>query len=161
MKKLLSLLLLAATLVLTKADGIALTSLTSGVASNLLAGSFVIQNLTIINTSTNINIVKFWDKGTATTNVVRQAYTGYASYATNFSTIFTNEAGLLITNSFAGLYTGPTVNSAVTNAAPIIYVIAAPPGVTISRDVTLMVTKGLTAVPQYDTTAVVTYKGNP
>lgn len=161
MKKLILSLFVALSTIAAYADGIVLQSLTATAASNILSGAFVIQNITVLNTSTNVNTVSFWDNATNVTNVVRGAYTKYVAYSTNFSQVFTNEANVVITNTYVGLFTGPTAVSAITNAAPTLYVIMCPPSTTVSRDIQIVTTKGLTAVPSADCQVAVTYKGNP
>lgn len=162
MKRLFSLIALIGLLAIgAKADGIVVYPLASNTASNVLAGNFVVQAITILNASTNTAIVKFFDSGTAATNVFKYVYTSYASYATNFSTVFTNEANVLVTNTFVGVYTGPTSHATNTSVLPTLYTLMVPASATLSRDVTIMTSKGLTAVPTESCTIAVTYKGNP
>lgn len=158
MKKLLLIALLALSTLVAKADGVALTSLTAGVASNLLSGTFIVDKVAVIATTTNITTVKFYDTSNTTTSYVAAAYTRYTGYATNFSNIFTNEAGLLITNTYAGWYTAPVSVSAATNSRPVLYQVSSPASSILSQDVKFQTIRGLAAVPDQDCQVVITYR---
>lgn len=94
-------------------------ALTYGTPSIVLTGGkYEVLGLKFINATTTNSTLKFYDAATAITNVVRSAYTSYASYATNFSTTFTNTAGIVVTNTWSGMYRAATSNSAVTNERP-------------------------------------------
>jgi hypothetical protein len=162
MKKLFSLIALLGLLAISaKADGIVVFPLAANTASNVLSGNFIVQAITILNSSTNTATVKLFDSATAATNVYKYAYTSYASYATNFSTVFTNEANVLVTNTFVGVYTGPTSHATNTAVLPTLYTLMVPASATLSKDITIMTSKGLTAVPDQSCSIAVTYKGNP
>lgn len=161
MKKLLSVILLAVSLVVSKADGLSLVSCAANTASNLVAGAYVVLNLTVLNATTNIATIKFYDSANTTTTAVKAAYTKYTGYSTNFSVIYTNENSVLVTNTYAGWYTAPVAVDAVTNSLPPIYTIMVPASSSVSRDLTLVTMKGLTAVPNQAVTVATTYKGNP
>lgn len=135
-----------------------LTSLTANTASNLLAKAYIIDNFIVINSTTNIATLKFYDSSTTSTTMVQAAYTSYSSYATNFSTVFTNEANVLVTNSFTGIYTAPTSNTVATNTRPAIYTLIVPASSTLTKDVRLQVMRGLTVVPNQTTTLLTTYR---
>ena len=122
-------------------------ALASNTVSNLLSGAYIIDNFIAINATTNNVTIRFYDTSNTTTTMVQAAYTSYASYATNYSITFTNEAGVLVTNTFAGIYTAPTTNSAATNSKPVIQSIIVPAGTTLNKDVRLQVVKGLAAIP--------------
>lgn len=134
------------------------TTLTGGTPVNLLSTSKIIDNITVLATTTNVTTLKCYDSSTSTTNIVRAAYTSYASYSTNWSTVFTNESGLLVTNSFTGRYTAPTANSAITNERPKVAVLAVPGSAQLNKDVTLLLTRGLTLLSDKDCVVTVTYR---
>lgn len=135
-----------------------LTSLTANTASNLLASAYIIDNFIVINSTTNIATLKFYDSSSTSTTLVQAAYSSYASYATNYSTVFTNEANVLVTNTFVGIYTAPTVHTIATNTRPSIYTLIVPASSTLTKDVRLQVMRGLTVVPNQTTTLLTTYR---
>lgn len=82
-------------------------------------GNWLVKAVTWINANTtNTATIKFYDSSANVTSVVRAAYNSYTSYATNFSSTFTNTAGIIVTNTYAGIYTAATANTAVTNERP-------------------------------------------
>lgn len=135
-------------------------SLTANTASNLLAGSFIIDNITVLNATTNAATLSFYDSATTSTQYVQQAYSSYTSYATNFNVIFTNEYNVIITNSYSGLFTGPTSVSISTNTRPTALAAIVPAGTTLNKDVKLITVRGLTVVPTQNATVIVTYRAN-
>jgi hypothetical protein len=133
-------------------------SLTGGTPDNIFDSGKIIDNITVLASTTNTTILKGYDSSTTTTNVVRAAYTSYASYSTNYSVTFTNASGLLVTNSFTGTYTAPTSNSAVTNERPKCVTLAVPGSAQLSRDLTLLTTRGLTLLSDKDCVVTITYR---
>lgn len=161
MKKLLLALALSAISLAAQAQQLMkMTSLAADTSSNVLSGSFLVDNLTILNATTNAATVAFYDSATTTTNYVQAAYTSYASYATNFNVIFTNEYNVIITNSYSGIYTAPTAVSIATNTRPAVLTAIVPPGTTLNKDVKLITIRGLTAVPSQAMTLITTYRAN-
>lgn len=138
-----------------------LTSLAANTSSNVIAQACIVDNFTVVNTTTNTCTVKFFDSATTSTNYSQAAYTSFIQYATNYNVVFTNEAGVLVTNTFAGIYTQPVSNSADTNAVrPTILTLIIPASSTLNKDVKVQVIKGLTAVPSQSCTLVTTYRIN-
>ena len=125
---------------------------------NLLATGKVIENITFTATTAAITTLKVYDAATATTNYIQAAYSSYASYSTNFNVVFTNSAGLLVTNTFAGIYTGPTAVSAVTNQRPRLVTIVVPASSIRSKDVQIQTSLGLTVVSDIAGIVEVTYR---
>lgn len=111
-------------------------ALTYGTPSLVLTGGkYEILGVLFQNSVATNTVLKFYDAGTASTSVVRQAYTSYTSYATNFSTTFTNTAGIVVTNTWAGTYREAVANSAVTNERPkILGPLAAPASAVLTVD---------------------------
>lgn len=134
------------------------TTLTGGTPVNLFDTGKIIDNITVLATTTNVTTLKAYDSSTSTTNIVHAAYTSYSSYSTNWSVTFTNESGLLVTNSFTGRYTAPVANAAVTNERPKAVTLAVPGSAQLSKDVTLLLTRGLTLVSDKDCVVTVTYR---
>lgn len=159
MKKLLLVLLLFSAISI-HADNIAMV-VTGGSASNLVAKPLITDDIIVTATTTNLTTVKFYDSATTTTNYVQGAYTKYASYATNFDVVFTNEAGILVTNTFKGIYTGPTSVSASTSSIPAIQTIIVPASTSRTKVVHMQVMRGLTVVPNNDVIVEVDYRNNP
>lgn len=101
----------------------------------LSGGGHEVTSIRFINGVATNTTLKFYDAATAITNLVRPAYTSYSSYATNFSTTFTNSAGVVVTNTWVGVYRGSTANSAVTNErTKILGPLAAPASATYQAD---------------------------
>jgi hypothetical protein len=135
-----------------------LTSLAANTASNVLSGGFVVDNFNIINATTNAATLKFYDSSTTTTNYVQAAYTSYTTYATNYSTVITNAAGYIYTNTFVGVYTAPTANAGATNTLPLVQVLIVPANSVLNKDVRILVMRGLTVVPDQALTLLTTYR---
>lgn len=101
----------------------------------LTGGKYEVLGVLFQNSVATNTTLKFYDAGTASTSIVRQAYTSYSSYATNFNNVWTNTAGLLITNTFAGTYRASTSVAAVTNERPkILGPLAAPASAVLTVD---------------------------
>lgn len=151
---------LALSLFSAKADSIA-TLVTAGAASNLFTTGKIIDNITVTATSTNVTTFKFYDTSTTTTSYVQGATVRYASYATNVVVVFTNEANVVITNTYAGTYTYPITVANATSSIPAVQTIIIPGGATRSKDLNISTIRGLTVVPNQDGIVEVTYRNNP
>lgn len=134
-------------------------SVTGGTALNLLAsGGVVVDSITFTaSTSTNTQ-VKVYDSSTTATNYVAAAYTGWSSYATNFDNVFTNESGILVTNSFSGRYTYPTSVSASTNERPKVLNFVVPGSGQRTKDTLWTPARGITILTSHDGIVEVTYR---
>lgn len=135
-------------------------NLTAGTPLNLLAVPAVVSHFSVINSSTNVAILRFYDSATNTTNYVQAPYVSYSSYATNFDVVFTNQTGVLVTNTFKGLYTAPTSNAASTNTRPVIYTLGVPGSGAAEKDVRILPIRGLTALSTQDAVVSVTHTSN-
>lgn len=122
------------------------TLTTGGTAYNILASPATISSITFTSTTTNPAVLYLFDTATTTTNYVQAAYTGVTSYATNWVNIWTNESGVLITNTFVGRWTGPTTVTATTNTLPTIAALVAAGNQTANRTGPVTATVGVTAV---------------
>lgn len=161
MKKLISLLIAALfCTVAVRADSI-VYPLTANTVSNLFSSGKIIDNITVTASTTNITTLKFYDSSNTSTTYVQAAYVRYANYATNYSVVFTNEANVVLTNSFSGIYTYPTSVSIATNTIPILQTIVVPASAQRSKDVNISTLRGLNVVPNYDAIVEVTYRNNP
>jgi len=160
MKKLIALIGLLAGLVYSAQaqQTMVLTSLAANTVSNIVAFPCIIDNFNVVNSTTNVAQVNFYDSAGLTTNYVQGAYTSYASYATNFSVVFTNQTGVLVTNTFAGIYTAPTSNSSSTNTRALLFSAIVPANSVLSKDVKIQTIRGLNAVPNQAVTLVTTYR---
>lgn len=161
MKKLITLALALLTITFAaRADSIAIT-LTANVVSNLFTSGKIIDNITFTATSTNITTAKFFDSSNTSTTIVQAAYDNYAHYNTNITYVFTNEAGLLVTNNFIGVWVYPTTVSASTNTRPTLQTIVVPGSATRSKDVRILTLHGLNVVANQAGIVEVTYRNNP
>ncbi len=134
-------------------------AVTGGTVANLLStGGVIVDSITFTATTATNTTVKLYDSSTAGTNIVRAAYTSYASYATNFSTVFTNESGILVTNSFDGRWTYPTAVSAVTNERPKVLNFVVPGSGQRTKDTIWSPSRGITILTSNDGIVEVTYR---
>jgi len=120
-KLLLSFLAILALSVTAKAQDSQLVSAVSAAtpATLLTGGKYTITSLKFVNANTtNSGSFWFYDTTASATNIVRPAFTSYTSYATNFTTTFTNSAGIIVSNIWAGTYRQSVANAAATNEAP-------------------------------------------
>lgn len=127
-------------------DKVLTATYAAATATNLLTGGkYIIKDVLLISTATNSTTVKFYDSSGAT-NYVKAATTSIASYTTNYSVVFTNAGGLLITNTLSGLYTGSTAVSASTNELPAIVgpALITATGTRTLSDVNVIPLRGLT-----------------
>lgn len=130
----------------TKADSTAVT-VAAGVCSNLLSTPKLVSAITVTATSTNLTTFKFYDSANTTTTRVQAAYSAYASYNTNITSVITNAAGLLLTNTFTGVWTYPSSVSAVTSSLPAVVTIIIPGSAQRTKNVRLQNVRGLAVVP--------------
>ena len=159
MKKLFLLIAALACLTSAFADS-AVSTLTANTAANILATPKAIDSITVTATTTNITTVRFYDSSTTSTTLVQAAYQRWASYQTNYSTVFTNEANLLVTNTFRGTWTYPTSVSVATNARPAILTLIIPASSQRTKIGNLLTIQGLTAQANQDAIVEVDYKAN-
>lgn len=97
-------------------------AITASTATTLLTTSgYIIDSITFTASTSTNTTVKIYDSSSATTNIVRPSYSNWTSYATNFDSVFTNESGILVTNTFSGRWTYPTTVAAVTNERPRVF----------------------------------------
>lgn len=161
MKKLfLFLSLLALLTAKSKADNVA-AIITAGSVSNLVSVPFIADEITVMATSTNLTIVRFYDTATTTTSYVQAATLSYSSYNTNYNEVFTNENGIVLTNTFSGLYTHSTVVSAATNSLPAVQTIILPGNSTYNKTVHLQAFRGVSVVPDNDIVVSLDFRKNP
>jgi len=91
-------------------------ALTYGTPALVLSGGgHEVTRVKFVSGAATNATLKFYDAATATTNLIRPAYTSYTTYSTNYSTTFTNSAGVVVTNTWVGTYRQDVSNSAVTN----------------------------------------------
>lgn len=142
------------------ADRVLSASYSAATPTNLLSGGkYIVKDVLLISSATNTSTIKFYDS-TGATNYVRAATTAYASYATNYSTVFTNAGGLLVTNTYAGVYRGSTSVAAATNELPSVvgpYLVTAA-GTRTLTDLNIMPVKGLTLYGTGAGTVEITYE---
>jgi len=137
------------------------TALTANTAANLLAGRYVIDTITVFNTNAATPItIKFYDAATTSTNVIRPAAPVISSYETNYTTITTNAAGILNTNTFTGYISVATTSTAVTNERARLAVITVPANSTRSIPLQFITAQGFTVLPSAAGLLDLTYKGN-
>lgn len=136
-------------------------SLTYNTPTNLLAGGkYTILEVLFQNAHATNSTIKFYDSATSSTNYVQAAYTAYSSYATNYSTTFTNTAGIIITNTWTGTYRSSSSVSASTNERPAVlgpFFIQASATTTVS-DLAVSPNLGLTVYSGASGTLQITYR---
>lgn len=136
-------------------------NLTYNTPTNLLAGGkYTILEVLFQNAHATNSTIKFYDSATSSTNYVQAAYTAYSSYSTNYSTTFTNTAGIVITNTWTGTYRSSSSVSAVTNERPAVlgpFFIQASATTTVS-DLAVSPNLGLTVYSGATGTLQITYR---
>ena len=85
-------------------DSFTTTTTTTNTPVSLLSGQYFLQQAVLTATSANATTFKFYDMTGTTTNIVVPAYTKPLAYATNYSTVFTNVDGRIVTNTFSGRF---------------------------------------------------------
>lgn len=101
-----------------------------------LTNSATVKLLTLTATTASSTLFRFYDTKGTSTNYVVAGYSRPISYATNYNVVFTNANGIVITNTFAGIYTTTEVVSVSTNQRPILWSITIPGNSTRTIDVT-------------------------
>lgn len=134
-------------------------AITANTPTNILEGRYLIQEIVFANGSTtNAATINVYDWHTSETNVVRAAYTSYIDYATNYTVIHTNQAGLLSTNIFAGWAYIAQENAAVTNEQTIKRQMQVPANTIGENDTPILVLRGFTLLSTESGTATITYR---
>lgn len=124
----------------------ALSTTPATVLTNSNGGAFVVTSLLITATNTTTpTTVSFYDSS-GSTNIINAAYTRQISYATNVTSIFTNENSIIITNTYPGTWTGPVTVAAATNERPYLYKVIIPADSQVSKNVLWLPGRGVTAV---------------
>lgn len=102
-------------------------TLTTNTPVEIVTAPATLLSLTLTATTANATTFKFYDyNDTTSTNVIYAATTTPLQYSTNWTSTTTNAQGVLLTNSFSGLYMTTTVVSAVTNERPRIITMTVP-----------------------------------
>lgn len=134
-------------------------AVTGGTVANLLSsGGVVVDSITFTASTTTNTTVKIYDSSTTATNYVAAAYSRWASYATNYDNVWTNESGILVTNSFSGRYTYPTSVSAATNERPKVLNFVVPGSGQRTKDTLWTPARGITILTSNDGIVEVTYR---
>lgn len=103
------------------ADRVVVSAVSAATPVTLLSGGkYTIKQVLYTPTATNGTLYAY-DSASNSTNYVIAAYTSYSKISTNFSTTFTNAAGIVVTNTFNGEVTVPTSNLAATNERPRVF----------------------------------------
>lgn len=135
--------------------------LAANTSSNLLARSTIIDTISFTASSVSITTVRFYDSATTTTNIITPAYVTYGRYTTNVSVIYTNENGIILTNTYPGQWTYAITNAQATNSLTPIFTIVVPGSTLRTKTARIQVQRGLTAVPNQAGIVEVTYRKNP
>lgn len=137
------------------------SAVSAATPANLLSGRYVTDEIYFINSSSsNTATIKFYDAASAITNIVRPAYSYIDGYSTNYSTVYTNAAGLLATNVTTTWYTYTVSASAVTNERTKLSTVSVPPSGARLLPLRFIVANGLTVLSDQAGTIEVTYRGN-
>ena len=134
------------------------TNLSAG-TSLCLAFPAHISSITVAGTSSGATTVTLFDNSAASSTYTNAAYTSALSYATNMTSIITNSAGNLQTNTFAGVFTTTTTTAANTNTFPSLAVYsAAASSVSGPFTVNLNTVRGLAVTASTNATLTVNYR---
>lgn len=110
MKKLIPFLLVSLTALAQEYTSVVTTG---GTPVSVLAEPVAVKQITLTATSSSATTFVFYDTAGTSTNYVRPQYVRPVSYSTNFTTVYTNTYGIVITNTFTGIWvTTETVPSA-------------------------------------------------
>ncbi len=125
MNNILKSLLLGVTVLMTVLSAKAADRFTSSAVSAttpltiLSGGKYLVKDILFVNgNTTNSATVKFYDSAANATNIAIGSRTVYSSYTTNYNVVHTNTAGIVITNTYSGIYTYGTATAASTNERP-------------------------------------------
>ncbi len=99
---------------------------TSTTPVNLLSGRYVVHKLVLTATTATSTTFKFYDTGTTNIYQTVGSYTRPLAYSTNWSSVWTNADGLVITNSFTGQFVTTETVAASTNERPRMWTITVP-----------------------------------
>jgi hypothetical protein len=170
MKKLLTILSLAALVVSANAQNIISTNITGG------SGTYVITTsrakvYAIEATTTNAVSTTFFDNDNANnvptaantpgyfgTNVVTGAYISKSTYATNIASSFTNMTGYVVWSTNIGLWTVTTTNSAATNSLPVSAIVTTAGAETRVNYVDATFVRGIVARPNGNVNLTIYYR---
>lgn len=96
-------------------------------SANLSAGTTLafsypvhISSITVSGTSAGATTVTLYDNSAASTTYTNAAYTSVNRYSTNITSVITNTAGNLQTNTYTGYVTTTTTTAAATNTFPVV-----------------------------------------
>lgn len=155
--------LLAAAFVLVTPAQQVVTDLVSNTSSNLLTIPAIIDSVTFTATNATSTTIRFYDSASAT-NIGIAAYISYATSNYTATVTFTNENGIIITNTTVGVFTYPITNAAATNSLPTLFTIVVPGAATPqqrTRAIKAQVSRGLTAVSTGNGVIEIEYRRNP
>jgi hypothetical protein len=96
------------------------TNLVAGTPFTILSGGkYVITSVLFINTNAaTVSTLSFYDSQNHSTTNIQASYVSYATVSTNWSNVFTNADGLIVTNTFTGVSNVGTTVAAATNTLP-------------------------------------------
>ena len=128
------------------------TTLATNTPVAIITTPTTLLSLQLTATTANSTTFKFYDFDDATaakTNVVYAATVRLVNYATNYTDVITNTAGIVLTNTFVGNYTESQVVSAVTNERPRTLSITVPASSSRTLTLSKRLRNGLVAQANY------------
>ncbi len=130
------------------------------IITNTVSPAYAVDSIIINATTTNATTVCFYDSTGGSTNIINAAYSRYSSYATNVTSIFTNENGIIITNTYPGRYDYAIAVAAATNERPYLYKVIVPANSQLTKQVLWLPARGVTVVSSAAATLQYYYHSN-
>lgn len=134
-----------------------LTSLTGGTVSNLFTFPVHVTQLTLTADTTNATTFVFYDNASTSTNRASAAYDQPLQYPTNFTSVYTSSTGVLITNTFSGIFTTSTPVSTNSVERPRVFRTTVPASSQRTYNVNISTVFGLNVLANNDATVETEY----
>jgi hypothetical protein len=126
----------------------------------LSGGKYVVQDILFASTSTNVGTFWFYDSPTNTvTNLVTAATVSISTVATNWTQVFTNATGIVVTNTFTGIsHLSTAVGTNLVERTRLRQSIVVAGGIVVIPSIALQPTSGLVVYSTVPGIVQLTYK---
>ena len=140
-----ALVFLAPLAVLGQANTTVASSISANTPTTLLSnGVYQIYSITFYNSSNAASTLKFYDSVAGSVSNVQAAYVSYSTISTNWTQVFTNAEGLIVSNTFSGVAQVGTSVAATTNLRPVVVNFVGPASATRTVNVSWLPALGAT-----------------
>lgn len=134
------------------------TALTGATPASVATSRLRVVNVTATATTANNTTIYLYDSNSTNTYLIQPAYTAVTTYTTNFSTTFTNQNGVVVTNTFDGIYTATSTTAAATNEMTRRLTLIVPASSTRTYNVSIPVAFGVAALSDYNAVLELEYR---